>query len=125
MRDPRLVAVLSEIIPGVGQLYNGRILAGMLWLISPRDCGSARAAYSVGSDASSQPTPLTPTHATIACGIRRGFEVSSAGDRSPVDLYWDRHRGEPVPVLCYDAYPRLEEERRCLVGGEATPGAAA
>jgi TM2 domain-containing membrane protein YozV len=33
MRDPTLAAVLSAIIPGVGQLYNGRILAGILWLI--------------------------------------------------------------------------------------------
>ncbi len=33
MRNPRLAAVLSLIIPGVGQFYNGRILAGILWLI--------------------------------------------------------------------------------------------
>jgi TM2 domain-containing membrane protein YozV len=33
VRDPGLAAVLSLIIPGVGQLYNGRILAGILWLI--------------------------------------------------------------------------------------------
>lgn len=33
MRDPTLAAVLSAIIPGVGQLYNGRIPAGILWLI--------------------------------------------------------------------------------------------
>ena len=33
MRDPRLAAVLSAIIPGVGQLYNGRVLAGILWFI--------------------------------------------------------------------------------------------
>ena len=33
MRDPALAAVLSVIIPGIGQFYNGRILAGILWLI--------------------------------------------------------------------------------------------
>jgi TM2 domain-containing membrane protein YozV len=33
MRDPATATVLSVIIPGVGQLYNGRILAGILWLI--------------------------------------------------------------------------------------------
>ena len=33
MRDLGLAAVLSAIIPGVGQLYNGRVLAGILWLI--------------------------------------------------------------------------------------------
>ncbi len=35
MRDPALAAVLSVIIPGAGQLYNGRILADILWLIIP------------------------------------------------------------------------------------------
>ena len=33
MRDPMLAGILSFIVPGVGQLYNGRILAGILWLI--------------------------------------------------------------------------------------------
>lgn len=33
MRDPVLAGVLSFLIPGVGQLYNGRILAGIFWLI--------------------------------------------------------------------------------------------
>ena len=33
MRDPGLAAVLSLLIPGVGQFYNGRILPGFLWLI--------------------------------------------------------------------------------------------
>ncbi len=33
MRDPGLAAVLSLILPRVGQFYNGRILADILWLI--------------------------------------------------------------------------------------------
>ncbi len=33
MHDPTLAAVLSAIVLAVGQLYNGRILAGILWLI--------------------------------------------------------------------------------------------
>jgi TM2 domain-containing membrane protein YozV len=33
VRDPGLAAIQSLIIPGVGQLYNGRILTGILWLI--------------------------------------------------------------------------------------------
>ena len=33
MRNPGLAAVLSLVIPGVGQFYNGRILAGIFWLI--------------------------------------------------------------------------------------------
>ncbi len=39
MRDPGLAAILSLIIRGVGPLYNGRILAGILWLvITPGFC---------------------------------------------------------------------------------------
>jgi TM2 domain-containing membrane protein YozV len=33
MRDPFLAGFLSFLVPGVGQLYNGRILAGILWLL--------------------------------------------------------------------------------------------
>lgn len=33
MRDPNLAEILSLLIPGIGQLYNGRILPGILWLI--------------------------------------------------------------------------------------------
>ena len=33
MRDPLLAGLLSFFIPGVGQLYNGRILRGIFWLI--------------------------------------------------------------------------------------------
>ena len=32
-RDPGLAGVMSLFIPGVGQIYNGRFLAGILWLI--------------------------------------------------------------------------------------------
>jgi TM2 domain-containing membrane protein YozV len=33
MRDPALAGILSLLVPGIGQLYNGRILAGLFWLI--------------------------------------------------------------------------------------------
>ena len=33
MRHPGLAAVLSFFIPGVGQIYNGKILRGIFWLI--------------------------------------------------------------------------------------------
>ena len=33
IREPGLAAVVGLIIPGVGQLYNGRVLPGILWLI--------------------------------------------------------------------------------------------
>src|SRR5918912_984773 len=33
MRHPGLAAVLSFFIPGVGQIYNGKILRGLFWLI--------------------------------------------------------------------------------------------
>lgn len=34
MREPFLAGLLSFIVPGTGQLYNGQILAGVLWLIA-------------------------------------------------------------------------------------------
>ena len=33
MRDPGPAAVISLLLPGVGQFYNGGILPGLLWLI--------------------------------------------------------------------------------------------
>ena len=33
MRNPGTAAVLSLVVPGVGQFYNGRFLAGIIWLI--------------------------------------------------------------------------------------------
>ena len=33
MRNPTLAGVLSLLIPGIGQLYNGRFLAALFWLI--------------------------------------------------------------------------------------------
>lgn len=32
-KDPALAAVLSLLIPGIGQFYNGEILRGLFWLI--------------------------------------------------------------------------------------------
>ena len=32
MRDPFIAGILSLIVPGLGQIYNGRILAGIMWL---------------------------------------------------------------------------------------------
>lgn len=33
MRDPALAGILSLLIPGIGQLYNGKILRAIFWLI--------------------------------------------------------------------------------------------
>ncbi|HCF62609.1 MAG TPA: hypothetical protein DFS52_32055 [Myxococcales bacterium] len=33
MSKPGVAAVLSFLIPGVGQIYNGAILRGLFWLI--------------------------------------------------------------------------------------------
>jgi TM2 domain-containing membrane protein YozV len=33
MRDPFLAGILSLLIPGLGQIYNGRILVGIIWLL--------------------------------------------------------------------------------------------
>jgi TM2 domain-containing membrane protein YozV len=84
MRNPGVAAVLSAIIPGVGQFYNGRILAGILWLIITPGCGSARVACSVGSATSSR--PILPTHmrGTIADGL--------GNDRAPAGRISDSSR---------------------------------
>ena len=33
MKDPGVAAVLSFFIPGVGQIYNGKWLRGIFWLV--------------------------------------------------------------------------------------------
>lgn len=33
MREPWLAGLLSLLVPGVGQIYNGRIVIGIIWLI--------------------------------------------------------------------------------------------
>lgn len=33
MKDPGIAAVLSLIIPGMGQIYNGEFLRALFWLI--------------------------------------------------------------------------------------------
>ena len=33
MREPLLAGILSLLIPGLGQIYNGRIIIGIIWLV--------------------------------------------------------------------------------------------
>ena len=33
MRDPLIAGLLSLLVPGLGQIYNGRVLVGILWLL--------------------------------------------------------------------------------------------
>ena len=33
MRDPALAGILSLLIPGLGQIYNGRVLIGIIWMV--------------------------------------------------------------------------------------------
>jgi hypothetical protein len=33
MRNPVIAGVLSLLIPGLGQIYNGRILFGVIWML--------------------------------------------------------------------------------------------
>ncbi len=33
MRNPLTAGILSLLIPGVGQIYNGRIIIGIIWLV--------------------------------------------------------------------------------------------
>lgn len=32
--NPGIAAVLSVIVPGLGQVYNGRLLAGLFWFLA-------------------------------------------------------------------------------------------
>jgi len=48
MTRPGNAAVLSLLIPGVGQFYNGHFLRGIFWLIITRGCGSGQVACSAG-----------------------------------------------------------------------------
>ena len=33
MREPLIAGILSLLIPGLGQIYNGRILIGIIWMV--------------------------------------------------------------------------------------------
>ena len=33
MRDPALAGILSLLIPGLGQIYNGRVIIGIIWML--------------------------------------------------------------------------------------------
>ena len=33
MRNPVLARILSLLIPGLGQIYNGRVLFGIIWML--------------------------------------------------------------------------------------------
>jgi TM2 domain-containing membrane protein YozV len=33
MRNPVVAGILSLLIPGLGQIYNGRVIIGVIWMI--------------------------------------------------------------------------------------------
>lgn len=33
MRNPWIAGILSLLIPGLGQIYNGRVIVGIVWLL--------------------------------------------------------------------------------------------
>lgn len=33
MRNPIIAGILSLMVPGVGQIYNGRVLIGVTWMV--------------------------------------------------------------------------------------------
>ena len=115
MRDPRLAAILSLPIPGVGQLYNGRILAGILWLIITPGLWigtggllgwvchliAAYTAYTYARD-----------H-RVRHSAPRGLKVV----RSAIDLLWERARENPCPF--YAMKPIPTKKRRADVWLEA------
>jgi len=65
MRNPGLAAVLSVIIPGVGQIYNGQFLWAIFWFIITPGAWIGTAGCWVGYVTSSRRISLTPTHKTI------------------------------------------------------------
>lgn len=71
MRSPGLAAVLSLIVPGVGQFYNGRVLAGILWLVITPGLWLGTGGCSAGSRTSSRPTSRTGTRVSTGCGSER------------------------------------------------------
>jgi TM2 domain-containing membrane protein YozV len=58
-RNPSLAAVMSLVVPGVGQIYNGDFLRGIFWLIVTPGMWIGSAACSAGSATSSPPPPPT------------------------------------------------------------------
>ena len=88
MRDPVIAGVLSLIIPGVGQIYNGRVLAGILWLILRLDYGLGRADCSAGSATSSRRTALTPTLKNTPSAYKRHYQDNRI------------RRSDFYPVIC-------------------------
>ena len=33
MREPLVAGILSLFLPGLGQIYNGRVIIGIIWLV--------------------------------------------------------------------------------------------
>lgn len=33
MREPWIAGILSFFLPGLGQIYNGRVIIGIIWLV--------------------------------------------------------------------------------------------
>ena len=33
MREPWIAGILSLFLPGLGQIYNGRVVVGLIWLV--------------------------------------------------------------------------------------------
>ena len=58
--SPGVAAVLSFVIPGLGQFYNGAFLRGIFWLIlTPGPLVLVRRVPRAGSSTSLRPTPPT------------------------------------------------------------------
>jgi hypothetical protein len=120
MRDPGLAIVLSAIVPGIGQFYNGRILAGVLWLIiTPGLWIGTAVDCSAGSRTSSRSTPPTPTPETTRCA-RKISLIDGRQSRPQPDVLGQRvqvvvsrpgvyHQGLMSPRR----KARLRTKRRC------------
>lgn len=65
MRNPGTAAVLSALVPGIGQIYNGTFWRGLFWLIITPGLGWGPVVFLVGFSISLQPSLPTITHTNI------------------------------------------------------------
>ena len=68
MRNPGTAAVLSFLVPGIGQIYNGTILRGVFWLIVTPGRSRGHAASSLWLPDSNGSTYRRPSRTRIARG---------------------------------------------------------
>ncbi len=104
MKNPGTAAVLSFLIPGVGQIYNGKFLRAIFWLIITPGSGSAVAELWDGSAISSlhtRPIPMRKASRQDRLRVadtleRRGSQFRIVSQAS-IPSVFRREREQPSP----------------------------